>query len=124
MSVGGRQKRVLDSACALKENMANEFYVWRQSMEKNQVLHILSEHKNELNSHGVKAIALFGSVARGEATIKSDVDILVEFDRIQHKPGLFAFVRLRRRLEELLGAKVDLVTPNALKKQMKDKILE
>jgi len=56
MSVGSRQKRVLDSAGALKENMANEFYVWRQPMEKNQVLHILSEHKNELNSHGVKAI--------------------------------------------------------------------
>lgn len=93
-------------------------------MKKNQVLKILGEHKEELRQYGVKSIALFGSVARGEDSAKSDVDILVEFDQVGHKIGLFAFVRLKRELEEILGSKVDLVTPNALKRQLKDKILK
>ena len=93
-------------------------------MEKNQVLKILGEHKKELSLYGVKTIALFGSVAREEDSQKSDVDILVEFDYAQHKIGLFGFVRLQRRLEELLGTKVDLATPGALKRQLKDNILK
>jgi predicted nucleotidyltransferase len=49
------------------------------------------------------------------------VDVLVEFA----KPvGLFAFVRLRRRLEELLGTRVDLVTPEALKEPLRERILK
>ena len=93
-------------------------------MKKNQVLKILGEHKKELNLYGVKNIALFGSMAREEDNQKSDVDILVEFDYARHKIGLFAFVRLQRRLEELLGRKVDLATPGALKRQLKDNILK
>ncbi len=92
-------------------------------MKKKQVLKILSEHKKELSLHGVKTIAVFGSVARGEDSAKSDVDILVEFNQDRYKIGLIAFVRLRRRLEEILGTQVDLVTHNALKRQLKDKIL-
>ncbi len=92
-------------------------------MKKEQALKILREHRDELHLQGVKSIAIFGSVARDEENLKSDVDILVEFDNARHKIGLFAYVRLQRRLEELLGTQVDLVTPNALKRQLKDKIL-
>lgn len=95
-----------------------------EAMKRDQVLEILAEHKEELKQHGVKSIALFGSVARGEDSAKSDVDILVEFDQVRNKIGLFAFVRLRRRLEEMLGIRVDLVTPKALKRQLKAQILE
>ena len=93
-------------------------------MKKNQVMKILAEHKKELSLYGVKSIALFGSVARDEDHPKSDVDILVEFDYARYKIGFFAFVRLQRRLEELLGTKVDLATPGALKRQLKDNILK
>ena len=93
-------------------------------MEKNQVLDTLAKHREELNRHGVKSIALFGSVARGEDSAKSDVDLLVEFDPSQHKIGLFDFIRLRYRLEDILGTHVDLVTPNALKLKLRDRILE
>ena len=95
-----------------------------KTMRRNQILEILAEHKEELNRHGVKSITWFGSVARGEDSAKSDVDILVEFDQVRHKIGLFAFVRLRRRLEEILGTQVDMVTPKALKRQLKDQILK
>lgn len=94
-------------------------------MEKEHVLEILANHRDELSQHGVKTIALFGSVARGEESPKSDVDLLVEFDPTHRtKIRLFAFVRLRRRLEETLGTQVDLVTSKALKRQVRDKILK
>jgi predicted nucleotidyltransferase len=91
-------------------------------VKRDQVLKILSDHREELNRHGVKSIALFGSVARGEDSTKSDVDILVEFEP-EFQIGLFAFARLRRRLCELFGMEVDLVTPDAIRIEMKEEIL-
>jgi uncharacterized protein len=88
-------------------------------MERNS-LEILKRHRAELHAAGVKSLKLFGSVARGEARPKSDLDILVEFS----KPiGLLAFVHLKIRLAELLGRSVDLVTPEALKPALRDGIL-
>lgn len=62
----------------------------------------------------IKNIGLFGSVVRGDATVISDVDILVEFE----KPIGLDFVMLADELEEILGVKVDLVTPNSIKPRM------
>jgi hypothetical protein len=82
---------------------------------------ILCSHKKTLIKLGAKALFLFGSVARDEASAKSDVDILVEFDS---KRGLFDFIGLKNYLEDLLGCKVDLVTKDALHKALKKKILQ
>jgi predicted nucleotidyltransferase len=90
-------------------------------MKLNHALKILSDHQEELRRrHSIKSIALFGSVSRNEASETSDVDILVEFDR---PVGLFAFVHTRRYLSEILGCEVDLVTPMALRPEMREKIL-
>jgi len=93
-------------------------------MNKEQILNILNKHYDELKNFGVKSLALFGSVARGEENINSDTDLLVEFDPSYDRIGLIAFMRLRYHLEELLGTRVDLVTPNALKRQLKARILK
>ena len=69
---------------------------------------------------GVSRIAVFGSAARNEAVSESDVDILVEFDRAV---GLLHFVRVKRYLEGLLNARVDLVTTDALHPALRDRIL-
>jgi len=64
----------------------------------------------EIRSLGVRRIALFGSMARGEAD--SDVDLLVEFE-----PGgktFDRFLALSDLLERLLGRRVDLITTEAL----------
>ena len=74
----------------------------------------------ELRANAVQAIYLFGSVVRDEATPESDVDVLVDFSG---PVTLFGFARLRRRLEDLLGRPVDLVTRDALKPQLRDRIL-
>jgi len=48
-------------------------------MNKEQILNILNKHYDELKNFGVKSLALFGSVARGEENINSDTGLLVEF---------------------------------------------
>jgi uncharacterized protein len=83
-------------------------------------LEILDRHRAELKKFGVKSLALFGSVVRGEAKPTSDIDILVEFAQ---PIGLFGFIRLKQRLSEILGRQVDLVTPQALKPQLRDRSL-
>jgi hypothetical protein len=84
------------------------------------VLEALLAHGQELQLFGVSGISVFGSVARGEAGPDSDVDLLVEFER---PVGLFRFIELQQRLEKLLGRRVDLVTRNALKPALREKIL-
>lgn len=89
-------------------------------MDKDEIVLTLKSHTSELEQHGVQSLALFGSVARGDFTDQSDLDILVEFNR---PVGLFEFVRLKRYLEELTRRRVDLVTPDALKPAFKRQIL-
>jgi hypothetical protein len=92
-------------------------------MRRDEALAILRAALPELRSqYGVKDIAVFGSVARDEAGPESDVDLLVEFE-----PGLaggyFNFFGLQEDLEKRLHLRVDLVTPDALKRQLRAQIL-
>ena len=84
---------------------------------------LLQENREMLKDHHVKALYLFGSVVRGEDKPGSDVDILVEFQP-EARVGLFGLVRLQRRLSEILGRSVDLTTPDALHKALKDRIIK
>ena len=93
-------------------------------MKRDEVLEVLTNHGKDLKQFGVNSIAIFGSVARGEEEFGSDLDLLVEFDPNFSGIGLFAFLRLRYFLEELLDSNVDLVTPQALKRKLKDRILK
>jgi hypothetical protein len=91
-------------------------------MKRETVLQVLLAHENDLRSQfGVKSLALFGSVARGEATDASDVDLLVEFNR---PTGYFGLIVLQEHLEGLLGCKVDLGTPRSLKPRLRDRVLQ
>ena len=73
-----------------------------------------------LKRHGVKRAALFGSTARGEATEKSDIDLLVEFEG---RKSLFDLSGLKLELQELLGRNVDVLTYASLHPLLKEKIL-
>ncbi len=70
--------------------------------------------------HGAYNVRVFGSVARGEADEKSDIDILVSLE-----PGrsLFDLGGLLFDLEKLLGVRVDVVTENGLKTRIRDRVL-
>lgn len=89
-------------------------------MQRDEVLERLAERRRELNDLGVKSLALFGSMARDESSERSDVDLLVEFDR---PVGLLKFVRVQRYLTELLESRVDLVTLDALEPKMREEVL-
>ncbi|MDT9200909.1 nucleotidyltransferase family protein [Limnospira fusiformis KN01] len=90
-------------------------------MRKQEALTLLANHQNTLKNFGVKSLMIFGSVARDEAHINSDVDLLVEFDR---PVGLFTFVRLKRYLEEILERSVDLGTPDSLKLDLREPVFQ
>jgi len=69
------------------------------------------------------SLSVFGSAARGELRPDSDIDLLVTFR--QGAPiGLMEFSRIRRELGEIIGRRVDLVTPAALKPRIKQSILD
>ncbi len=72
-------------------------------------------------AHGIRRLALFGSILRNDFTEKSDIDVLVEF-----LPGVkvgLAFIRLQDELSNLLGRTVDLNTPGSLSRYYRDQVL-
>lgn len=92
------------------------------TMALEDTLGVLRENRDLLNDFSVAALYVFGSAVRGEEHSDSDVDILVEFAP-GARVGLFAFARLQRRLSELLGRRVDLVTRDALHPALRQTIL-
>ncbi len=78
----------------------------RSIVERNrtEILDLVRRHRG-------RSIALFGSVARGGATLGSDVDFLVEFEP---SSSLLDLVHLEAALAELLGVEVDVVSAGAL----------
>nr|WP_262507554.1 nucleotidyltransferase family protein [Salinibacter altiplanensis] len=82
----------------------------------------LRQHLPSLREeYGVESLTVFGSYVRGEQHPDSDIDLLVTFD---DPPGLLAFIELERTLSDLLGQSVDLVTENALKSRIGDRVQE
>ncbi|MBL7966297.1 MAG: nucleotidyltransferase family protein [Prolixibacteraceae bacterium] len=88
---------------------------------RNEILAKLKELKPTLRKdYAVKEIGLFGSFSDDTFTDESDIDILVELEQ----PIGWKFFTLEIYLEKVLGRKIDLVTKNAIKDQIKDNILQ
>ena len=87
-----------------------------EAVTSDQVVSLLGDHREDLARLHVKALALFGSLARNDARPDSDVDLLVEFDG---DPTFDRFMELKFFLEGLLRRRVDLVTRAALKPRMR-----
>ena len=65
-----------------------------------------------VRAHRGTEVHVFGSVARGDDTSESDVDLLVTFEKVA---SLFDLIRMQRELEELLGRKVDVLDMDAVR---------
>lgn len=88
---------------------------------KNDILSKLREIKPSLHKdYAVSRIGLFGSFSEGVNTPDSDIDLLVELDR----PIGWKFFTLELYLQKIFGRKIDLVTKNALKEQIRETILK
>jgi uncharacterized protein len=89
--------------------------------EKEEILALLRAALPHLRQRWpIRSLALFGSVARGDARAASDIDILVEFER---PIGLSAFIALEASLGGLTGRRVDLVSRATLKPHIGRRIL-
>jgi uncharacterized protein len=82
--------------------------------ERSQILAIAEQH-------GASNVRVFGSVARGEATLESDVDFLIDYDLARITPWFPAGLILD--LEALLNRKVDVATVDMLKERLKERVL-
>jgi hypothetical protein len=90
-------------------------------MVKQEIIRIIRNSKPEMESHyGVDRLGLFGSYVKEKQRKKSDIDILVAFNR---DIDLFDFLDLREFLESRLSIKVDLVMESALKPAIGKRIL-
>ena len=89
-------------------------------ISRNDILNKLTDLKPILHrDYSVKQIGLFGSFADESSNEDSDIDLLVEFE----KPIGWKFFSLEIYLENIFGRKIDLVTKNALKEQIRERIL-
>ena len=88
------------------------------------MIDILRSKREEILSlarrHGASNVRVFGSVARGEADEKSDVDFLVDMDSGR---SLLDMGGLLMDLRDLLGCEVDVVTVKGLKERIRDRVL-
>lgn len=70
--------------------------------------------------HGARNVRVFGSVARGEADERSDIDLIVEFEP---ERSLLDHAALWLELQELLGCKVDVVSDRGIKPRIRERVL-
>lgn len=86
-----------------------------------EIRSILRAHAGELHDrYGITNLAVFGSVVRGEATEKSDVDILGD---IPLRLNLFDLMEVELYLCDLLDANVDLIPRGEIRRELQDRIL-
>jgi len=71
--------------------------------------------------HGARSVCIFGSTARGEASVTSDLDILVDMET---RRTLLDIVAIKQDLEDLLGCRVDVVTESALSPYIRKDVLK
>ncbi len=89
-------------------------------MDKDQVIAKLREHETELRAAGAERMSIFGSVARGEATEESDLDVLVKFsDPIIHSGWDYVTTvdDLRKLISGITGASSVDIVPEPMRKE-------
>jgi hypothetical protein len=89
-------------------------------MDRNHVIATLRDHEPELRAAGIVHLRLHGSVARGDQSPQSDVDLIAEFDA-SRRLSILDMVGLENRLAELLGVRVDLSPARTLKAPVREK---
>ncbi len=85
----------------------------RLAVDGNRIRHIAE-------GHGATEVRIFGSVARGQDDAASDLDVLVD---LAPEAGLLDLVAIKQDLEDLLGCRVDVVTPASLSPYIRDDML-
>ena len=90
-------------------------------MNREQAITSLKAQESELRKSGLSALYLFGSVARGEERVDSDIDLACDIDE-NAKMDLIAFAGIMINLEQMLSAKVDLVPLRSMRPRIKARV--
>jgi hypothetical protein len=96
-------------------------------MRRDEIIARLRAHEPELRAVGVRSLALFGSVARGEQHDDSDIDVVVQLTDEARHDGFAYFGRLdalSRRLQAILQRPVDVITEPVRKNRLRQRIEE
>ena len=80
-----------------------------------------SEIEEIAKKYGATHVRVFGSLAKGEATLESDIDFLIQLEMGR---TLFDIIALKQDLEDLLGRQVDVVTERSLSPYLRDEIMK
>ncbi len=91
-------------------------------MDKEQVVLKLREYEAELKAAGIVHLRIFGSVARGDVTPFSDVDLMADFDKSKSFT-LVSVGRLENRLKDILGVNVDLSSPDWMREPVRTRAI-
>ena len=91
-------------------------------MDKHDVIRLLRAHEPELKAYGVVHLRIYGSVARGDASPSSDVDLLADFDKSK-RITLVRIGSLQNRLTDLLGAPVELSSSEWMREPVRSRAL-
>lgn len=91
-------------------------------MNRDRIIATLRAHEAELRAAGIVRLAVFGSVARGENSSGSDVDLLADFDKTRVFT-LLTLGKIENRLTDLLGTSVDLSSPDWLRESIRSQVL-
>lgn len=86
---------------------------------KQEILGAIAANEAKIRSFGVRSLSLFGSTARGEENLQSDLDFVVEFER----KSFDSYMDLKLFLEELFNRPVDLVLADGIKPRLRAAIL-
>lgn len=89
-------------------------------MRRQETIDLLRRHRDDIAAHGVRAMYLFGSTARDEATADSDVDLFIDYEE---GFSLLDLVALKEHVGRLLGSTPDLTTRAGLHPLLRDGIL-
>lgn len=107
---------------AVTRNDLKETVLKNTVLNKNVILKIIREHRNEIKPFGVSSLGLFGSFVNDSEREDSDIDILVEFE-----PGKKTYNNLfclHEYLENIFERKIDLVTKEGVSKYIRPYIEE
>ena len=91
------------------------------TIDTSAVIAKLREHEPELKAAGIVRLSIFGSVARGDASPESDVDLMAEFDPAKQL-SLLDMVRMENRIADILGVRVELTSERALKDRVRERV--
>ena len=86
-----------------------------KDIDKNKILRIIEKNRYNIRKYGVKKLGLFGSFLKDRQNNKSDIDLIVVFD----KPTFDKYMELKFLLEGIFSRKVDLVIEKNLKPALK-----